>query len=418
MRSGQTRAVRFVRCTALPVLVATLVARLAALPFAQVSQPRDAPRDWQSWIDAVRTHAPGELDEPVARVAPWSRAELQSVLAAMRRETRSEPQAGQLRLVERALMLHADVAFLHRLPDGYNLPAGPGGVTLFEDGRAVGRMSGTVHWEFARRLLDQAPEGEDRARIGRWFYRATAAVLQLWGEYAELTTHLSDGRRLLGDDAVLLLYEGTMRQAYAGPRVQRFFDERRRAQSGGAGRMPTTLPTRAGGVPRPAMSQLPAALPSARDSRRQAERLFRRALAIDPTLAEARLRLAQMLGDDGRHDAAAAELERAMATRLPPLLDYYGALLTGREARARGQLGLARAAFERAATVYPSAPAPMFGLSELAMARGDRAEGLAHLLRGTAAADAEGNEPWWWIDRAHEPSARALVDEMRRVASP
>ncbi len=105
-------------------------------------------------------------------------------------------------------MLHADVAILNREPAGYNLPAGEANVTLLSDGRAVGQMSGTVHWEFARRLIERAPEGEDRLRIAQTFYRATGAVLQWWGEYPELATHLAAGRRLLGDDPVLLLYEG------------------------------------------------------------------------------------------------------------------------------------------------------------------------------------------------------------------
>ncbi len=160
---------------------------------------------------------------------------------------------------------------------------------------------------------------------------------------------------------------------------------------------------------------LPEAFPSAGDSRAQAERLFRRALALDPALAEARIRLAHVVGDSGRHEAAATELERAARQPLPPLLDYYASLLTGREARARGQLDAARRGFERAAGIYPNAPAPKYGLSELAIARNNGPESLAHLLPSEAAARSDPNEPWWWIDRVHDPSAQTLIGRASRA---
>ncbi len=137
------------------------------------------------------------------------------------------------------------------------------------------------------------------------------------------------------------------------------------------------LPPGAGGGQIP---ELPPSFPSIRDSRTQAERLFRRALTIDPTLSEARIRLAHLLGDGGRHTEAAAELKRLTTGQLPPFLDYYASLVTARTSRARGELDAARAAFEHAATVYPNAPAPRLGLSELAMAQGRPADSLAQLV--------------------------------------
>jgi tetratricopeptide (TPR) repeat protein len=241
-------------------------------------------------------------------------------------------------------------------------------------------------------------------------------VLQLWGEYAELSAHLAGGRRLLGEDPVLLLYEGTMRQAFAGPRVQRFFDERRRAEARERPTATTRLPQSASGNSPTEVVTLPVASPSAGESRTQAERAFRRALTIDSSLAEARIRLAQVLGDAGRHDAAAAELKQVPASGLPAVLDYYASLLTGREARLRGQVQAARAAFERAAALYPNASAPKFGLSELAMAQRNESDSLSYLIRSDAARRVDANEPWWWLDRVHDPSAGTLLDDLRQVA--
>jgi len=171
------------------------------------------------------------------------------------------------------------------------------------------------------------------------------------------------------------------------------------------------------GGPSPEIPELPPAFPSTRDSRTQAERLFRRALRLDPTLAEARIRLVHVLGDSGRHNDATAELKPLATERLAPFLDYYASLMRARESRALGQLDAARAAFEHAATVFPEASAPKLGLSELAMARGNRAESLAHLRRETDELPGRTTEPWWWIDRVHEPSAQFLMSELRQLIS-
>jgi len=265
-----------------PVLLVTVLHLTAAIPHANAPQSHDYP----NWLEAVETHVPGARDEAVTRLAVWSRGELDDLVSAF---WQPPPRNDQLRLLERALVLHADIAILNRDVRGYNLPAGEGTTVLVEDGRAIGQMSRTAHWDVARRLVGAMPVGIERTRIARQFYRATAAVLQQWGELPELTTHLIAGRRLLGDDPVLLLYEGTMHQAYAGPRYQRVFDERVRASfPRGASVATPGLPT---------VKDLPPALPSVRGSRSQAERLFRRALALDPTLAEARVRLAHVLSD-------------------------------------------------------------------------------------------------------------------------
>src|SRR6187401_740531 len=187
MTSDQTHATRLVhrvvRYAAVAMLAAVLASRMAAAPIARQSLPREASRTLQSWIDAVTTHVPGDLDEPATRVAPWSFADLTAVSSALR----NLPWTDRSRLIERGLVLHSDIAVLNRNNSGYNLPAGGARATLLDDGGAVGQMASTVHWDFARRLVNDIPERLDRVRIGRRFYRASGAVLQLWGEYPELT---------------------------------------------------------------------------------------------------------------------------------------------------------------------------------------------------------------------------------------
>lgn len=405
MKSGRVRTSRFgdgpLRLVVAKGLFALVVAAIVAMPSAFAQEP--PPRDFATWLDAVNTHVPGLPDEPVRRVAPWPRGDLEAVLSHV---SRQEPDE-RLQTVERALVLHTDIAMVYRRPDGgySNVPPGTNPIALVQDGRAVGQASGTFHWELARRLLDRLPRGEERSHVGRRFYRATAALLQSWGEYPELNAHLAVGQRLLGDDAVLLMYEGTRYQAYASPKLQRFLDEQRRTSR-------VRIPVATGAAPGVGLLATP---PGSSASLTEAERLFRRAIAIDPTLVEARIRLAHVLSERGRHDAASTELTRVTSASLPPLLDYYASLVAGRVARAREAFAEAQQAFERAAAIYPHAPAPRFGLSELAIARGDRAASLEHLTRVSSNVRVDDREPWWRIERTHAPSAAELIVEMRNA---
>jgi hypothetical protein len=359
-------------------------------PAAQERSDGDRRRDPQAWLDAVQSHTPGVRDAAVIAIGPWSLGELDRAAGF---HTRLR-QPNELNVVVRALVLHADIAMLNREAGGFTLPSASNSVILFADGRAVGRMAGTVHWEFSRRLIDRLPKNERALDVGRRFYRAAGAVLQQWGEFSELTTHLAEGRLLLGEDPVLVMFEGTQHQTYASRRVQRFFDQRRAARS-------PSRPVLAG-----------AALPSASDARAQAERLFRRALAIDRSLAEARIRLAHILADSNRHDDAVAELSVATSGPLPDVLDYYASIVLGRVERARGRLDAAQRAFERAAARYPDAPSPRLGLSDVAAARGQWLDSARHLP--PASPPDLDVDPWWWIERIHEPSADALFRDLRR----
>jgi hypothetical protein len=77
-------------------------------------------------------------------------------------------------------------------------------------------------------------------------------------------------------------------------------------------------------------------------------------------------------------------------------------------------LDRARIAFERAASIYPNAQAPVYSSSELALAQGDRRGALGQLLRHPHPARIEADEPWWWLDRVHAPPADVLIEDMRR----
>jgi tetratricopeptide (TPR) repeat protein len=147
---------------------------------------------------------------------------------------------------------------------------------------------------------------------------------------------------------------------------------------------------------------------------RRAEDLFRRALERDAGLVEARLRLAHVLGDRGRHEEAREQLLQATRNPLPRLLDYYGSLLLGREEQALGNAGAARRAFERAAALFPSAQSPRIALSHVALMRGDRQSAVGALAPVGGATPTVDEDPWDVIHRLHDPFADELIARFRQ----
>jgi hypothetical protein len=385
------------------IRIVMVVLGLAGASATVRAQASDDAGDWAVWLEAVTIHTPGQRDASVGRVSTWTREQIAAVLPLVSQL----PPDERVRVLSRALALHADIALFSRTTTGYELPHRERPITLFADGREVGQMFGTFHWDVCRRLVEGLPRGDERTRLARVFYRATGAVLQLWAEHPELQLHLRAAARVMDEDAVLIMYEGTLYQVYADARSQRYFDQRREA-SGARGRANLMRP-----LPGTGLASTAEAGPTLEVSNRQAEGLFRRALAIDPLLHEARVRLAHILHNRGRHEDAARELARIAAAAGPPsspFLDYYVAMLIGRVTRARGQLDAAEAAFERGLVAQPQAQAPRLALSELAMARGDAQAAARYLLPLTTGA--AGDDPWWRVGRLHATPVGALLDEM------
>jgi tetratricopeptide (TPR) repeat protein len=131
----------------------------------------------------------------------------------------------------------------------------------------------------------------------------------------------------------------------------------------------------------------------------EAERLFRSALAIDPRLVEARVRLARLLQDRGRHAEAAAELALSLSSpeRSDPVVTFYAHLFAGRTDRALGRLETAAAHFQDALALFPNAQSALLGASQIAVLRADVEAALGALRQldvSNASADRR-TDPWW-----------------------
>lgn len=419
---------------------------LAAAMLAGRAQPLVAQRGrstWTGallaqWFDAAVRHAPGSVDGAQLVAALWSSADLRQLwddvqildlalgdprrnrfvvapfpfdppprrsrdvpvyalrdderrdLAAVVKQARLRPWPHVLR---RALVLHTDLVTLS--PEVVRASAGPGSLGApirlgVGDGGSLGGQSVSVHWELARllaTLLARAPSGVPFVRD---WYRATVAHGQASEVFDAL--HLRRALEAVKDDPVLLMLSGCQHEAFSFPVFQVFAAQYR----GGA---------------------MQTGIRDEDEELRDAERRFRQALALDPTLSEAWMRLGHVLGRLRRHRDSLEALTRALGASPEPLVEYYALLFLGRAHEAIGSRAEAIAVLERAGRMAPGATVPHLVLARLRRAEGDREGSLASLgeaLRPRR--DDEGGEPWWAYRGVRAHGSAAWLDRVRQAA--
>jgi hypothetical protein len=193
-------------------------------------------------------------------------------------------------LLHRGALMHTDVAtFGLAAPQALDLSPGRQSVRMsIADGHQTALTQPDLHWDFARRLLDQvaaagtvrpAPGSDDVVR--RW-YIATSAWMQQGGHF--LDTHVYRGREIFPDDADLVMLVGALHESYASTGIQTAVRS-------------AVLPT-----------GIRLAVDSERNEIKEAEKFLRRAVELKPDLAEAHLRLGHALALLGRDGEAAEHL--------------------------------------------------------------------------------------------------------------
>lgn len=397
------------------------------------------------WIEAVRSHQVGEADVQAVIVASWSHVELSEMFPllevllelvdreaseslrprlskfsqpAVRRPSAEEiallrgmafrdwVRADPNRLLIRGGLLHADIARLVKpsvptfVPQPARGRAGRIGRSVRErvvarapDADYRGMEYGLVHWDYARMLLSAVAHDPFADPVVRLWYRATAAYLSGAQFFGEAKPHFEYALTLFPSDAHLLFSHACMQAAMASPGVQEFVNA-------------TPLP---GGV-RFDVS-------SARTHLRNAEELFRKALDADPRMVEARIRLARVRADLGRHEEAARLLTEAAPFATDPVMAYYLRLFLGESAVAIGQQDVAQTSFQHAAELFPSAQTPRVALSQLARSLGNGAGAHAALgpLFALPADAPDRYDPWWDYHRGEGRYSDALFSDLYRL---
>lgn len=400
----------------------------------------DAVRALEVWVRAVATHAPGKRDVAVETVAVMTvdqrrhlnagmelflnrllekehpvNSAYERQVALLARTTRDSP--GPDVFLKRAAVLHADSGVLTYVeglsPRGASKGNPPQGrvppllaerpLLLDRDGEIVGPATASWNWPFARSLLDLVKAPADRSFVRDW-YHATTAVMLRNGWYADAASHLQRAAALFPDDATILFDRATFAEiqglpvrqvllsdtALAVMRAERF--GRRPLGSASAQRFAAL------GIPPPEVAN------------EEAERMFRRALSIDPALVEARIRLGRLLVERRRHDEAASELATALAANPPRVLAFYAHLFSGRAVQALGRLDAAAGHYREAVALFPGAQSARLAQSQAALLAADISgalEAIDGMKKPGGAPPA--HDPWWEYRFGAGRDADALV---------
>jgi tetratricopeptide (TPR) repeat protein len=353
-----------------------------------------------AWVEAVQKHQPGVLDAQARTIAEWPWAKLKPVLNTVWHQ-------GDVLLILRGATLHADISAVTP-PDAVpSAPTGGHGI-LAIDGRQVGFAELDSHIWWGRRLLDRITphhvEWERLRPVIVLWYRSVAATLAARNWLADLEPHLARAVERFPDDPGILFDAGCMAESLAAPFVQA-----------------TIAPKEA----RPSRMSAIASLQRYRTSPlvylTTAERHFRRAVEQDASFAEARIRLGRIISVRRKHDEAIVELSGALTLAATPVVRYYNQMFLGRALQNAGRPAEARAAYERAATLFPQAPSPHLEIASAASGNADKASARAAIDRVLELSPDQdhGGEPWWEYHRCTGRNAdsvyAAMVREMEKL---
>ena len=382
----------------------------------------------RGWIDAVDTHAAGRTDPALAVVTAWTYDHLELlrpyvealVLAPPERNsdrlkrrrrlgpderailemTESLQRRGDFDLFrKRAAMLHTDAAMLGSpaevITPGSSLTSRRENerrlIVKSFDGQVKHFELQNPHWELAMDVLDSLPAKPSRdPLVGAW-YRAIGAYFARERRFAEAMVHFDRARGLVPDHPGVLYGAACLQETLGAPRIQDYVRV-------------TTLPN----------GLFIRGVSSPQTHYRRAESLLRKALAADPELVEASLRLGRILTRLQRNEEALPHLRKAIATATDAATTYYAHLFMGDAAQSLGQLDEARRHYEQAIAIFPRSQAARLALGFVLRALGDRPAAWAAIdpALETAPRSAD-DDPWWEYYDGDAGQVEHLLEELR-----
>jgi tetratricopeptide (TPR) repeat protein len=378
----------------------------------------------QKWANAVAEHIAGLPDEAVATVCRMSyqdRVDMNAgidlfFMALSGREVHSKENraaqaviaaahaAGQplpATFLKRAAILHTDAATFRAV---YPLPPSTAAPTvdssngsrpqapsllrnkpfvLDQDGEIVDSGVADWNWPFARDLLDRLISPREQARdpfLGTW-YHAIGAYMLANGSYSDAEDHLNHAVDILPNDARVVFDRASLAEIVGLPKFQ--------------------------------VVLASVHIPPAKITNAEAERLFRRALVLDPTLVEARVRLGRLLDVRGAHTEALTELRSALEANQPKIIAFYAHLFAGRASSNAGNVRDASSHYRDGLSLYPNAQSALLGLSQTALLASDVAAALAPLQRLGPKSTPPEADPWSQYHLAAGRDATELMQALR-----
>jgi tetratricopeptide (TPR) repeat protein len=387
------------------------------------------------WVKAVDAHRAGESDAALATITSWTYDDLELMrtyvetlagaptetnrdrlrrrsaistidVAAIRDLGRILAGRGDLDIFrKRAVILHSDAAIKGSTP--VVKPASPSRQLQAQRGREPNNRSVIVksfdgrvenfdlrnlHWDFAMDVLEALPDKPSPDPMVAAWYRAIGAYFARERQFADALAHFDRAREVVPDNAGVLYGEACLHETLGAPRIQNYVRV-------------TTLPN--GLYIRGVESELA--------EWRRAEGLLRRALILNPTFIEARLRLARVLIQQRKFDEGLGFAEQVAAESQDQTIRYYALLFV-----ADAQLSLERAvdarqSYQEAIDLFPDTQAARLGLGAALRMMGHSAEALEAMMPTLTKQPSTraGNDPWWDYYDGDASRVEALLDDLR-----
>ena len=334
----------------------------------------------------VQRYESGDREVAVLDVAGWSEGRLRdemTALGALRERARRAVDPAALILwhrvpVRAALMLHTDCAQRAR-----------------RDGVSP-QLHEWVAAEIARMLRD---DGAHRSFARRW-YGVMAGLAVSENRWQEGLDWAERGLRDFPESAEVLLVVASIQETLAALEATRVSEE--------ALFDPTTRAARAARL-------------EAREVRAQLESAcgaLRAAVAADPSLAEARLRLGRVAWRLGAAAEARSVLEEVLAREPAWDTAFLAHLFLGRLHEDAGRPDDAARSYERALALQASAQSARLALSHVRLRRGDAAAARAEVERALRpAGDRLRPDPFWLYPWGPSVGVEGRLEALRREAS-
>lgn len=141
-------------------------------------------------------------------------------------------------------------------------------------------------------------------------------------------------------------------------------------------------------------------------------------LAADADVgAEADVRSGLLWHRMGNQARALEAVDRGLAASRDPIVSYWGQMIRGRIMEATNRLDDARTAYERAATLVPTAQTPAVALAAILLVQNDRAGAEQWAARARAPGVGDMRDPWWMYWFGDLRMLDALVRQIRGALS-
>jgi tetratricopeptide (TPR) repeat protein len=392
----------------------------------------------ERWTRAVLEHQPGRHDSAVDMVnamTPEERKRLatgldiflrtltKKVVTTMETEAKrlaelgadASRKPGTNLFLARAAVLHADAAMIAP----YSISAAPkvdpmgrvapGGIVAVDDGEYRGVLVSNWGWAFARRLLDQTQPGPAGDPFVASWYHATAAFMMQRGYLGEVAPHLDRAMQLFSNDARIVFDKACLAEALGLPRARQALDDPRTKEALATPRLQPGF--RSGAASNNVVSGS-AELISKVQAEAEAERMFRRAFSLDPTMAEAQIRLGRLYESQGRHGDAVRELTAGLAKSRDDVALFYGHLFAARASSALKRQTEAASHLKQALALFPNAQSALIAASQFALVHADASGAILPIQRLAATDPDTRGDPWWHYHSGVGRYADTLLNEL------